>query len=434
MTRRIAFGIVLAVAGFARAAEPRPVWITGATVHTVSGREIPDGAVLLEGGKIAGVGRPPASLDADADRVDAAGLHLYPGLIDCNTVLGLTEIGAVRATLDIDETGTVTPNLRAELAVNPDSELLAVTRANGVLAFMTSPRGGRISGLAALMRLDGWTWTEMTVKAPVGLHLNWPNMRIDRRPDARRKPEEQEKERDEALQAIRDAFAAARAYGAARRAAAAGEGPPVAVDARWEAMLPVLAGEVPAIVTAAEIAQIEAAIEWAEKEGVRMILSGGDDAWRAAGKLAEKKIPVLLDPALSLPRRDWEPYDTAYRNAARLHEAGVAFCFSEAGGSGFGAANTRNLPYNAAMAEAFGLPHDAAIRALTLSPAEILGVADRLGSIDEGKDATLILTDGDPLDIRTNIVRAWIDGREVDLSSRHTRLWERYRDRPRPSP
>ena len=274
----------------------------------------------------------------------------------------------------------------------------------------------------------------MTVAAPVGLRVEWPDMNIDRAPDARTKPEEQEKKRDEAIRSIKEAFATARAYATARAAAADGDGPPVSVDARWEAMLPVLSGEVPVIVAADDLAQIEAAVEWAEEEEVRLILSGADDAWRTADLLAGKGIPVLLGPVLSMPPRSWEPYDTAYRNPARLHQAGVSFCLSASGGSGFRAPNTRNLPYNAAMAEAFGLPHDAAIRAITLSPAEILGVADRLGSIDVGKDATVILTDGDPLDIRTRVVRAWIDGREVSLESRHTRLYERYKNRPKPGP
>ncbi|MGD8376992.1 MAG: amidohydrolase, partial [Acidobacteriota bacterium] len=290
------------------------VLIRGATVHTVSGRTIEGGSVLLRDGRIAAVGR---SVDApDAEVVEAAGQHLYPGLIDCDTVLGLVEIPAVRATRDYSETGEVTPNVRAELAVNPDSELLPVTRANGILYAYTAPRGGRISGMGAVMRLDGWTWADMTVLAPAGLGIQWPRMTIDRRPRARTEPEEQEKQREKALETLRDAFDTARAYLKARDAAAAGEGPPVPVDSRWEAMRPVLSGEVPVVVRADDLTQIDAAVAWAEEQGLRLILAGGEDAWRAADLLAEKEIPVLLGPVLSLPRREWEPYDTAYRNAA----------------------------------------------------------------------------------------------------------------------
>jgi imidazolonepropionase-like amidohydrolase len=160
-----------------------------------------------------------------------------------------------------------------------------------------------------------------------------------------------------------------------------------------------------------------------------MLLSGGADAWRAAEKLAAKESPVILGASLALPARSWEPYDTAYANAGKLHAAGVKLCIST-GGDGFEAANTRNLPYQAAMAEAFGLPHEEALRAITRYPAEILGVSDRLGTIEAGRSASLILTDGDPLDIRTQVLRAWIDGREIDLTSRHTRLYERYKSRP----
>ena len=187
--------------------------------------------------------------------------------------------------------------------------------------------------------------------------------------------------------------------------------------------------EIPVVVDADRLEQIEAAVAWAEEAELRMILSGGADAWRAAELLAEKEIPVILGPTLSLPPRSWEPYDTAYTNATRLHEAGVRFCFTT-GGSGFVASNARNVAYHAAMAEAFGLPGIEALRAVTLYPAQILGVGERLGSIDKGKDATIILTDGDPLDIRTRVLRAWIDGHEVKLDSRQTRLYERYKARP----
>lgn len=407
---------------------PRPIAIVGATVHTMDGDALPGATVLLKDGRIAAVGRR-VDLPADAERIEAAGRHVYPGFIDADSVLGLTEIGSVPGTEDTREAGLVNPSLRPEIAVNPDSELIPVTRANGVLHARIAARGGLVNGTSTLIRLDGWTWAEMTVAAPLALQVEWPLMRIDRRPEARARAKEQEERRDERLRALDEAFAAARTYVRARDAAARGEAPALRADARWEAMRPVVEGKIPVIVDANELDQIEAALGWAEKEGVRLIVSGGADAWRIAETLARRKIPVILGGTLELPTRSWEPYDAAFTRAARLHAAGVAFCLSN-GGSGFDAANSRNLPYQAAMAEAFGLPHEEALRSITRYPAEILGVGDRLGTVAPGRSGSLILTDGDPLDIRTQVLRAWIDGHEIDLSSRHTRLYEKYRNRP----
>lgn len=404
-------------------AQEHPVALVGGTVHTVSGAPIEDGVVVIQRGKIIAVG---ISVPEGARQVDLSGRHLYPGLMDADSVLGLVEIGAVRATRDMVEVGEITPNVRAEHAVNPDSTLLPVALANGITTVRTAPRGGLIAGLSALIQLHGWTWEQFTVSAPLALQVEWPNMLIDRRPQARTKPEKQEKRRDKRLRNLKEAFATARAYLKARDAASVDH--PVHVDARWEAMRPVLEGDIPVIVDADEITAMEAAMDWAEKEGVRLIFSGGADAWRLADKLAERDIPVILGSTLSLPHRPWEPYDTAYKNPLRLHEAGVRFCIS-GGGSSFMASNSRNLPYSAAMAESFGLPHQEAIRSITLYPAQILGVQDRLGSLEVGKDATMMVTDGDPLDIRTQVLQVWIGGEQMDLSNRHRDLYERYKQR-----
>jgi imidazolonepropionase-like amidohydrolase len=410
------------------AAPPHPLAIVGATVHPMTGEPIAGATVLVVDGKITGIGER-LTIPAGAERVDATGKHLFPGFIDADSVLGLTEVGSVRGTVDVREAGSVNPSLRPELAINPDSELIPVARANGVLHVRVAARGGLIDGTSALIRLDGWTWHDLVAAAPVALQVEWPSLRIDRRPEARVRPKVQQERIDERIRTLKEAFTTARAYLKGRDAAAAGQGPAVPADARWEEMRPALERKIPVVVEANDLEQIEAAIAWSDAEGVRMILSGGSDAWRAAEKLAAKEIPVILGASLALPARSWEPYDTAYANAAKLHAAGVKVCIST-GGDGFEAANTRNLPYQAAMAEAFGLPHEEALRAITRYPAEILGVSDRLGTIEEGRSASLILTDGDPLDIRTQVLRAWVDGRELDLTSRHTRLYERYKSRP----
>lgn len=404
-----------------------PLVVRGATVHTPSGAAAP-ADIVVDQGKIVAVG-PNAPAPAGARVVDAAGLHAYPSLINGNTVLGLVEVSSVRGTVDVGEVGDINPNARAEVALNADSELLPVTRANGVLVAMTATRGGLISGTAAVLRMDGWNWEDLTVKAPVGMLVNWPDMRINREPDAQPAPDEQVKNRDARLQLLRDAFANARAYWRAHEAETGKGIPAHDRDPRWEAMRPVLRGEIPVFVSADDILQIRAALQWSEQEDVRIVFLSGGDIGRVAGELARRRIAVILDPTFALPRRAWEPYDTAYTNAARLHAAGVKFCFGTSGGA-FGAANARNLPYEAAGAVGYGLPAAAALQALTQDAADILGVGNRLGSIDAGKDATFFLSDGDPLDIRSHVVHAFIDGREIALDSRHTRLWQKYRSRP----
>jgi imidazolonepropionase-like amidohydrolase len=405
--------------------------IVHAVVHTVSGGIIEDGTVSFRAGRIVAVGRglPP---EPGAQVVDAAGKHLYPGLIDANTVVGLVEIGSVAGGVDVAETGAINPQVQTAIAVNPDSELIPVTRANGITHVLAAPEGGLVSGTSSLIRLSGWTWEDLSAARPVALHVQWPSFAIRRAegPGGTVPSEEdQKKEREEALRKIRRLFDDARAYA---RAKAAGPAGPRTLDPdpALEALLPVLDGRIPVVVAASQAAQIKSAVAWAESEGVRMILLGAGDAGREAALLKKKNVPVILDGVLAVPSREDEPYDAAYTVAARLEEAGVPFCISSGGGS-FASAMVRNLPYHAAMAAAFGLSKERALRAITLSAAEILGAGRDLGSIERGKSASLILTDGDPLEIRTNVAASWIDGRPVVLEdNKHDRLYRRYAQRP----
>lgn len=401
--------------------------LRGATLHPVSSESIPQGILVVDGERIVAVGREVA-VPADARVVDVQGRHLYPGLVNANTVLGLTEIGSVRGSVDINETGDVNPNVRAEVALNADSDILPVTRAGGVLVAMTAPRGGLIAGTAAVIRLDGWNWEDLTLAAPVGLVVNWPAMRIRRGDGERTSEEDQTKARDEKLVALREAFASARAYAKAQAVRGQKGIPEHDRDPRWEAMGPVLRREIPVLVQASDIQEIRAALAWSEQENVRVVFIAGGDIGRVAPELAARQIPVILTPTYALPQRRWEPYDAPFTIASQLHEAGVRFCFSTGGAS-----NARNLPIEAAAAVAYGLPRDAALRAMTLDAATILGVGDRIGSLESGKEATFLVTDGDPLDVRSHVVRAFIRGREVDLSNRQERLFEKYRSRPRPT-
>lgn len=408
------------------------VAIVGGTVHPVSAPSIENGTVLIDGTDIVAVGRN-VQVPSNARVKNVRGLHVYPALVDPNTALGLVEVNSVPGTVDVAEMGDINANVRAEVAINPDSEILPVTMANGILVAMTAPRGGLIAGTAAVIRLEGWTWEDMTIAAPVGLLVNWPNMRIDRGANAR--PQDKQIEsRDQNLRKLREAFADARAYMKALDAEGAKGIPMHDRDPRWEAMLPVLRGEIPVLVSVGEIVQIRAALRWAEEEGVRIVLmtggSRGSDIWRVADELAARDIAVILGPVHQLPRRRWEPYDTPFTVALKLHEAGVRFCFSY-GASTFSAAHARNLPYQAATAAAYGLPKQEALRGVTQYAAEILGIGERFGTLEVGKEATFIVTDGDPLEIRTNVHHAFMAGVELDLGNRHERLYEKYRNRPR---
>lgn len=403
--------------------------IVGATIHTVSKGDIANGTVVVEKGKITAVGAGIPTRGATV--IDGKGKHIYPGMIDPGTTLGLTEISSVAGSLDVAEIGQINPNVRTEIAVNPDSELIPVARANGITHALVHPTGGLISGTSALIRLDGWTFEDLTAATPVAMHIQWPRFRARGRGgfgggQGQQNEQQLQQARDRDIKAIRNAFEDARAY---QKAKSAG-GIHFKADPLWEAMLPVVEGKVPVIVSANEVRAIRSAIEWSEQEGVRIIIDGAGEVWRAAALLKEKKVPVIVDGILSLPGRESDAYDEAYSVATKLHAAGVQFCIG--GGSNMDASNVRNLPYHAGMAAAFGLPKDEALKSVTLYPAQILGLADRLGSIEVGKSASLVVTSGDLLEIRTKILAEYIDGRAVDLNNnKHYKLYQKYINRPK---
>ncbi len=405
--------------------QSRPIALVGGTIHTVAGDVLTGAVVVFNNGKITAIGKnipyPPGT-----EVIDVTGKHIYPGLIDGYSNLGLTEIGAVRATNDITETGRINPNVRAEVAVNPESEHFPVTRANGITTAITAPEGGVISGTAAVINLDGWTWEDMTVKSGAALMVNWPNMTPNRAWWVTETEEEQKKNRDRNLKELTQAFKDARAYWTAKKGATS-KGKSIPTDMRWEAMIPALEGKTPVLVMANNILQIQAAVAWAEDENIRIIIGGGYDAWRAADLLKAKNIPVLAGSILRNPTRRHEDYDLPFTLPAKLYAAGVQFAIIGEGG----ASNERNLPYHAAMASAYGLPKDIALKAITLFPAQVFGVDDRIGSIEVGKDANLIVTDGDPLEIATHVELEFIQGKKIDLTNRHAQLYEKYKEKYR---
>lgn len=406
--------------------QSHPIALVGGTIHTVSGSVIERGTILFEKGKITAIGSN-VTLPPQTEIIDVSTKNIYPGLIDACTNLGLVEIGAVRATRDLQETGTINPNIRAEVALNPESELIPVARANGITLALIMPQGGIISGTAAVIELDGWTWEEMTMKAPAGMVVNWPSMTITRGWWERRSEEEQIKDRDKAINELRNAFHNARAYMNAKRSEQQSGITRHNTDLRWEAMIPVLEKKIPVLMHANDVQQIQAAVAWAEQENVNIVIIGGHDSWLATEILKRNNIPVIVTPIHRLPSRRWESYDSPFTLPKKLLDAGIRFCIAgHANGS-----NSRNLPYHAATAAAYGLPKDEALKAITLYAAQILGIDDRVGSLEVGKDATLIITNGDPLEITTNVEMEFIQGKKIQLTSRHTRLYEKYKEKYR---
>lgn len=429
---RVLLPLIVCLLGFSARAES--LLLSNATLHTVSGPVLTNASLLVRDGKIAAIG---SSLAESADTtLDLGGQHVFPGLISPTTILGLQEIDSVRATRDTTEVGAFTPDVFSWVAVNPDSELIPVARANGYTHAQPIPLGGLVAGQSAVVQLAGWTIEDMTIRKSAGLHVYWPSFALDTTPKERaankkkwKSLKDQVKVRAEKLKEIDDFFTEAEAYARARKANA--DQPDFKPVPAWEAMLPVLRGDIPVFLHADEIHQIESAVQWGVKRKLKLVLAGGRDAWRVAGLLAGNKIPVAYEHVFTQPERDIDPYDVQFAAAGILAAAGVKVSFTD-GTDRFGASNIRNVPYAAAQAVAFGLPHDEAIKGLTLYPAEMLGISDRLGSLEVGKDATFFVADGDILDLRANVLRLWIEGREVSLESRHTRLYDRYRHRPKP--
>ncbi len=418
------FSLLVIAASFANpqvpgAPQKQAVALTNVTIHPVTGGAIENGTLVFDGGKITALGKdvtPPAG----AEVIDLKGKHVYPGLFEPWNDVGLIEINSIRATIDAQETGQLNPNVRAVVAVNPDSEIIPVTRSNGILVTLAAPYGGLMSGRSGVIQLDGWTWEDMTLKSDVALHIQWPQSAGGG--GRRGGGEAAATPPDRGIETLRQGLADARAYGAARAA-----DPNFAKDARWESLQDVLAGKLPVIVQADEARQINAAVAFAEQEKLKLIIAGGYDAPHCAALLKKQNVPVIVGGTYRLPRRRSDGYDTAYAVPAELHKAGIRFCVS--GRGRFGANQVRNLPYHAAAAVGFGLPADEALKAITLYPAQILGVADRVGSLENGKDATLFICDGDPLETATQVTQAWIRGRKVDLNDKHKTLFHKYEEK-----
>ncbi len=401
--------------------QSEPVALQGATIHTVTNGVIENGTILFENGLITAVGTD-VQIPPGARVVDVSGKHIYPGLIDAYSTVGISEIGSVDVSSDVNELGDFNPNVRAEVAVNAESRHIGTTRSAGVLVTLSTPGGGLISGMSSALSLEGWTWEEMSLKSAAALNVNWPNPNAGRggRGGGRGGGGGQDGEPvtyEERVQQLKDFFAEARAY---RDALAAGE--EVRTDSRYAAMIRALDRVIPVVVNANGAAQINDAITWAQGEDIWLVIRGGRDAIHVADRLVADDIPVILTSTMAPPGRAYEGYDGAYSMPARLYEAGVRFAIS--GGSG--ALYTNRLPWEAGVAVAFGLPEEEALKAVTINAAEFMGIDDQVGSLEPGKQASLLITTGTPLDMTSDIEQIYIQGREIDMMDIHKWFFEKY--------
>lgn len=403
--------------------QKQPILILGATAHLGNGSVIQNCAIGFENGKLTIVA------DATTIRIDrskygkiydAAGKHVYPGFIAPDSRLGLVEIDAARPTQDFAEVGAMNPNTRSIVAYNTDSEVTPTVRSNGVLLAQVTPSGGAISGTSSVVQLDAWNWEDAAYRTDDGVHLNWPNPQTRGgfgfgEPQEPRRNEQYDKD----VLAIRQFFDEARAYARAPS--------PEVKNLKFEAMRGLWDKKQNLYIHTDNARTIQEAVLFAEDYDLRVVLAGANDAWLVADFLKTHDVPVILGRTQRLPSREDEDVDQPFKTAAQLHEKGVLFAFSETG-----AWRQRNLPFQAGQAVGFGLPKEAAVSALTLNTAKILGIDATCGSLETGKDATLFISEGDALDMRTcTVTAAFIQGREINLDNKQKYLNRRFEEKYR---
>ncbi len=427
---------ILSLSAASQSQPPSTIALTHAKIFTLAGAPIENGTLLIRDGKIAAVGAN-VEVPAGTQVIDAKGLQIYPGLFDPITQMGMSEISAVNATVDTTETGAYNPDVVAATAVFPSSEHIPVTRASGITEVLAVPdsggfdsRGssGVIGGQASAINLAGWTINEMLIKRSVAMVISWPD--IETRSfdfttfSIKNKPfTEAKQDYEKQVNELTDYLDRARHY-----AQAMGHGGPADYqrDLKLEAMAPVIRGQLPVLVFADRARDIRNAIEYCDKQKLKMILAGGEEAYKVKDLLRSKGIPVILRPTLSLPSEEDDAYDRLLTQPAELSAAGVKFAFGS-----FDNSFARRLGQQAANAVAHGLPYDEALKAVTLYPAEIFGVADQVGTLETGKLANIIVTNGDPLEITTDVKFLFIKGQQTSMDNRHQRLYEKYLNRPK---
>ena len=409
--------------------QKRPIILKGGIIHTVSTDIFEGYDILFSKGKIVRIEKNIMA-SPETDVYDVFGKHIIPGYIAPITRIGLVEIGLVKQTRDFAERGSFNPNVKANVSYNPDSDLIPITRSNGVLVVNSVPAGGRISGQSSVMMLDGWTWEQATLKHPSGLHINWPSMRINYGANVKKSEKQQKEEIQKSIRDLDHMVRDVRAYfqRIKQRSRIAGERQKS--DLRLESMIPFVVEKKKIFIHADEARQIKSAVEWAKKNDLKIIIVGGSDSWRLTDLLVKNNIPVVIDQVEKIPTRRFEPIHLPYKLPFLLKQAGVQFCLNTIIGYPHDG-NIRNLPNEAMRAAAYGLDKSEALRSITLSTAEILGVDDMIGSLDIGKDATFFISETPPMEMNPKILMAFIQGKEVDLNNHQKMLYKKYQEKYR---
>ena len=407
--------------------------IRAAKINTLAGAAIEKGNIVIREGRITAIG-PDVAIPADAEVLDASGLEAYPGMFDAVDQIGLEEINAVAATVDARELGEFNPQLVAATAVHPASEHIPVTRASGVTHVVSAPAaggfgggGGVILGQASVINVAGWTVEEMLVRRSAAMVVNWPDLNtrtfdistfsVRERPFA-----DVKKEYDKKVQELTDFFEQARHY---QQAAEKGSAQNYTRDLKLEAMIPVLKGDLPLLILADRAREIRGAVEFCDKQKVRMILGSGAESLKVKDLLKAKNIPVILGPTLRLSQNEDDPYDKFFTLPGDLQKAGIRFAIAS-----FDLMFVRRLPQQAGNAVAYGLSHEDGLKAITLFPAQILGLEKDLGTLEVGKIANIMITSGDPLELRTEVKYLYIAGKPASTDNKHKQLYEKYSKRP----
>ena len=429
--------VLLSSSTGAQATKTQSYAIKGGKVYTLAGAPIENGIVVIRDGRIIAVGANVA-IPADAQVIDATGLEVYPGMFDAVTQIGLAEISQVSATMDVSELGSYNPELVAATAVNPASAYIPVTRANGITEVIAAPgtagfdsqSGGIVTGQASAFNLAGWTMNDMQLNRSVAMVINWPSIQTRTFDFAtfsiKEKPyTDAKKEYDKSVNELSDWLDRARHYAQAKE-----KGSPALYerDLKLESLMPVVEGKLPVLVVADDQRDIRNAVEFCAKQNLKMILGGGAEAWKVKDLLKEKRIPVILGPTERIPDREDTPYDKPMTQPSELFAAGIPFAFSS-----FGTSFSRRLPQYAGASVAYGLSHDEALKAVMLNAAQIFGLSDQLGTLETGKLANIIVTNGDPLELQTQVKFLFIKGQLTSLANRHSDFYEQYRKRPQPA-
>jgi len=400
--------------------------IKNATIIPVVGEKVENGDLLVEQGKIKAIGKGLQTPEG-VQVLDASGMFIYPGFIDAFSRFGLVEIGAIASTVDIRELGKENPELRVAWALNPHSVHFATSRINGTTSALVAPEGGTFPGLSALVKMDGWTFPEMQVKEVATSLINFP---ITPRPPREGLSAQQETKEDvtsKLVEKIKEYLAEARHYLKLKKLASENANlTPPPHNPKFEALSPVLDGTLPVIVSVEKAKDIELALKFVQEEKLKAIFRRCAQGFRVAAKIKQAGIPVIIDSLYQGPSEPEDGYDAPYKNVAELAKAGVMICFS----SGDDPALGKDLTYHAARAVAFGLDHEEAIKALTINPAKIFGVDDRLGSLEVGKDADFFITTGDPLDLRSEVKHLFISGKHIDIANWWDTLYNKWKARP----